>query len=202
MQASGMPFVIAGAPINGVACNCVTADYSAGIELAINRLIDADRRKIGLVNGDPQTQSSREKYRGMRLALSLSELAFGAHRVLNGDFSSEAGYACTLQMLEQAPEIDAIVFANDEMAIGFIGALQRAGKSVPEDVSVVGFDDIEFANHVTPRLTTIRQPRAEIGEVAAKTLLQLIDGAEIDQADRQLDIELVPRASTSSPLQG
>lgn len=196
------PTVMACEWIDGSTLPRIGIDNEHGAALAIDHLHQKGHSRIGHLRGPLGNVLTRTREIGMRDALAHLGLSTRPEWIFAGDFSLASGAEAAQQWLSMPDAPTAIFSANDEMAIGFIGALQRAGKSVPEDVSVVGFDDIEFANHVTPRLTTIRQPRTEIGEVAAKTLLQLIDGSEIDQADRQLDIELVPRASTSSPLQG
>jgi LacI family transcriptional regulator, repressor for deo operon, udp, cdd, tsx, nupC, and nupG len=93
----------------------------------------------------------------------------------------------------------ALFCSSDEMACGFIGEVQRRGLQVPRDVSVVGFDDIELVAHITPGLTTISQPRREIGEAAARVMIALIGGDDRTPYDTALPVELIARKSTGRP---
>ncbi|MNE82057.1 Ribose operon repressor [compost metagenome] len=106
----------------------------------------------------------------------------------------EGGYSATKMMMMQGELPSAVFYANDEMAIGGLKALQEGGISVPGDISVIGFDDIQLAEYVHPPLTTIRQPKQEAGSLAGHLLFQMLDGEEVNDSYK-LKIELVERES-------
>lgn len=193
------PTVMACEWIEGSHLPRIRIDNEHGAALAVEHLVGKGHVRIGHVSGPAGNVLTQAREAGLRAAMAERGLELRPEWMFCGDFTFASGASAAEQWLALSEAPTAIFCANDESAIGFIGAVQRAGKSVPGDVSVVGFDDIEIADHVTPRLTTIRQPRTAIGEVAAKTLLTLIDGGAIDCADQQLEIELVERASTAGP---
>jgi DNA-binding LacI/PurR family transcriptional regulator len=116
-----------------------------------------------------------------------------------GDWSAESGYHAGLELAEN-PDVTAVFAANDQMAIGVLRALHEAGRSVPDDVSVVGFDDVPEAAYLIPPLTTVRQDFTAIGHEAISMLTAVIAG-ETDQAPSLIDPELVVRASTAPSRQ-
>ncbi len=178
----------------------VTVDNAHGAWLAIDHLVALGHRRIGHVMGPPDNVLTVTRAQGTRAALAAHGLASRADWFFEGDFSLASGAAAARLWLAMKDRPTAIFCASDAMAGGFIGALHRAGVRVPEDVSVVGFDDIEIAAHLVPALTTIAQPRRQIGETAAHKLLQLM--RKTDQQGRARDVlpvELVVRESTATP---
>lgn len=173
----GMPFVVAGAHLQPLPVDCITADYCGGTERATDHLIRRGRRRLALVNGVPSTTSSAEKYRGFRLSLALNGVDFAPERVVVSDFSSEAGYAATLQLLDGSPDVDGIVYADDNVAIGGLHALKERGRRVPEDVAITGYYDYGNARFMDPPLTTVHCDLPAMGEMAAQRLRALLDGS-------------------------
>jgi LacI family transcriptional regulator, repressor for deo operon, udp, cdd, tsx, nupC, and nupG len=154
-------------------------------------------QRIGYVRGPIKNVLERERFAGYRDALRAAGLRYDAALVTSGDFTLESGEAAAeTYLLAKLP--DAIFACNDEMAMGLIRGLCAAGVIVPRDVSVAGFDDIEFAEAYNPPITTVRQARREIGERAADLLLKLIDGERPGQRETRLGAELVVRKSTAS----
>jgi LacI family repressor for deo operon, udp, cdd, tsx, nupC, and nupG len=154
-------------------------------------------RRIGYVRGPSKNVLERERFAGYRDALRAAGLIYDAALVTCGDFTLESGEAAAETYLSAAKLPDAIFACNDEMAMGLIRGLCAAGVIVPRDVSVAGFDDIEFAKAYNPPITTVRQARREIGERAADLLLKLIDGERPGQRETRLGAELVVRKSTA-----
>jgi DNA-binding LacI/PurR family transcriptional regulator len=188
LQDAGVPFVVAGGYIPSRKVDSVMADYRRGIEAAVDHLVARGRQRVALVNGPPTTVTSAEKMKGFRLAVALYDLPFGPEYVVEADyFSSQRGHNLTLQLLDQVPDLDAIIFADDLMAMGGIHALEESGRRVPEDVAVVGFHDYEIARFTRPPLTTIAFDMWGMGEVAARRLCMLLD-----QEDDLLWIVLMP----------
>jgi DNA-binding LacI/PurR family transcriptional regulator len=175
LQASGLPFVVAGARTALADVNCVTADYLHGTQKAVTHLIANGRRRIGLVNGPPSTTSSLEKLDGYRLALCTHGIAPLARHVVAGeDFATEPGYRQTSALLAQVPDLDAIVYAGDPMAIGGLRAIKEQGRRVPDDVAIVGFYNSELARFTEPPLTSVHVDMNAIGQIAARRLIAML----------------------------
>lgn len=193
---SRIPFVVAGAHVRPLDVNCVMADYRDGIEQVVLHLAKQGRRRIGMVNGLAATTSSEEKYKGFRLGLSLCGLDFSPERVVSGDFTSEAGYIQTLRLLEQAPDLDAIVYADDNMALGGLHALREYGRRVPDQVAVTGFYNYDVARYTDPPLTSVAFDMRSMGAIAAQRLKMLIDNPDDSAWSVLLPTSLVIRHST------
>lgn len=192
-----VPLVEACEWVPGLAAPRIRIDNLAAAELAIGHLCDLGHRRIGHVTGPRGNVLTESRLTGTRAALAARRLALPDDAIYSGDFSIESGQAVADAWLGQpaASRPTALFFASDAMACGFIGEVQHRGLSVPSDVSVVGFDDIELVAHISPPLTTIRQPRTDIGRRAAERLLATIVGDPVDE-DTILPVELVVRAST------
>ncbi len=195
LQEAGIPFVVAGAGVKSLEVNCVTADYSGGAGQAVTYLVAAGRRRIGFVNGPSITVSSEEKLRGFRSALCLHGLPFSQTHVVESDFDTESGYMQTLQLLEQLPDLDAIVYAGDDIAMGGLHALKEQGKRVPEDVAVIGYYDHGIARFTDPPLTSVQVDLQKIGAIAAQRLHMLLESADDDAWSIVTPTSLVIRAS-------
>ena len=192
-----VPLVEACEWVPGLAAPRIRIDNLAAAELAIGHLYDLGHRRIGHVTGPRGNVLTESRLSGVRAALTARRLALTDEATYSGDFSIESGQAVADTWLGQpaTSRPTALFFASDAMACGFIGEVQHRGLSVPRDVSVVGFDDIELVAHISPPLTTIRQPRTDIGRRAAERLLAKIVGDPVDE-DTILPVELVVRAST------
>jgi DNA-binding LacI/PurR family transcriptional regulator len=131
-----------------------------------------------------------------RLKGYRAEMAESDRRSLiaTGDFTRASGEEAMNQLLVDDPDLDAVFVANDPMAAGALRALRKAGRRVPDDVAVVGFDDMEFASYTEPPLTTVRQPITEIGRTVARQILRVVEGKEIERVV-VLPTELVIRES-------
>lgn len=184
----------------------VTVDNHYGARLAVEHLIALGHRHIGHVAGPSDNVLTRQRAGGFRDALAEAGLPTVEHWFIQGDFTLRSGLAAAERWLALDDRPTAVFCFSDAMACGFISQLNRRGIRVPDDVSVVGFDDIDIAAHLIPPLTTIRQPRALIGETAAALLLQLMrlpemreDAAAMKQMGKVLPLELVVRDSTAKP---
>ena len=171
----------------------------AGSLRATEYLIGLGHRRIGFIAGPPQLMCSRARLDGYRTALETAGLSFDDDLVFQGDFYHESGFTGGSRLL-QLPEPPTAIFASsDQMALGVYEAVRRAGLRVPDDVSVVGFDDLPEVRWSSPPLTTIRQPLAEMGMVAARTVLRLAQREKIESPRIELATELVVRDSTAPP---
>ena len=161
-------------------------------------LASLGHRRIGYIRGPATNVLEHERFAGYRDALRAAGLKYDAALVTSGDFTLESGEAAAAPYLSRPTLPDAIFACNDEMAMGLIRGLSAAGVVVPRDVSVAGFDDIEFAEAYNPPLTTVRQARREIGEQAAGLLLKLIAASSPGSARFRLAAGLVIRKSTAA----
>lgn len=177
----------------------VRVDNEGGAALAIRHLIKHGHRRIGHLMGPADNVLSASRLAGTQQALAEAGLSLSPDHLFEGDFGLESGARAAQDWLALRERPTAMFCSSDEMACGFIGALRHAGVAVPQEVSVVGFDDIEVSAYLTPALTTIRQPRRQIGERAARLLLDMI-AAGSDQAPAEvLPVELIERQSVTSP---
>ncbi|MGA0614843.1 LacI family DNA-binding transcriptional regulator [Paracoccus sp. KR1-242] len=154
----------------------VMFDNHKGGRMAVRHLRDLGHRHVGLIGGPEENVLHKARLAGAGAAAPDVRLT-----VFSGDFTLQAGHAAAMQWqaLPPAERPGAIFAFSDEMACAFVATLQRHGFSVPRDVSVVGFDDIELVSHLSPALTTIRQPKREIGRQAARIILERIEGRDV-----------------------
>jgi LacI family transcriptional regulator len=174
LKAKGIPFVVAGAHVRPLQASCVMPDFHQGMVQLVEHLAARGRRRIGFVNGPATTTTSLEKYWGLRLGLTLSGLDFEESRAVSGCFSFESGDQLTRRLLDLHPDLDAILYGDDHMAIGGLRALRALGRSVPNDVAVAGCYDYEIARYTEPPLTSISFDKVHIGELAARRLCALL----------------------------
>lgn len=205
MAAAGVPLVIGGRPLQpGLDVPFVDNDNAGGARAAAGHLVDGGRQVVGTVAGPPDMAAGIDRLAGFRAGLGR---AYRAARVEHGDFTVEGGEAATARLLERVPDLDALFAANDLMALGALRALRRAGRRVPDDVGVVGFDDVPMAALADPPLTTLRQDSVLQGRTMLRMLLartRPVAGAPADGdlpdvtgTDRVvLPVPLVVRAST------
>jgi LacI family transcriptional regulator len=151
------------------------ADVANGIRQAVDHLLALGRRRIALVNGPSTTGTSAAKLDGFRLALATNDLPFVAANVVAAEFTPDAGHEQTEALLRLAPDLDAIVFADDRTAVGGLKALRQAGRRVPEDVAVTGFGHLDIARYVVPTLTTVEYDLRAMGRKAARRLYDLLE---------------------------
>jgi LacI family transcriptional regulator len=142
---------------------------------------------------------SQERRQGYEEALSEAGIAPEDSWVVSGDWSSSSGYRATLQLLDRNSGLTALFAQNDRMAMGALQALRERGLQVPQDVAVVGFDDIPSAPYFCPPLTTIHHPFYELGRVSVQVLIDLIDGRSAPPEPIRLDTKLVVRRSCGAP---
>ncbi|MGC9398626.1 MAG: LacI family DNA-binding transcriptional regulator [Anaerolineae bacterium] len=175
----------------------VHADDRGGARQAIMHLLSLGHQRIGIISGPKQSiRAVDERLTGCHIALEEHHLALDPALVAYGDFTMESGTRAAVQLMQQNPPPTAIFALNDRMAVGAMQYLQREGWRVPEDISIVGFDDVPVSTMCTPRLTTIHQPAQEMGEQATRLLFDLIEGQTVLPQPVVLPTELIVREST------
>lgn len=193
-----LPLVAAYDEIPDPQINSVITDNKLAAMRAVRYLVELGHRDIGHVIGPSRNQTTNERQLGFEAAMREAGLAINPDWVTQGNYNMESGMAAAEAMLAAGRLPSAIFSANDEMAIGFIHRLRGAGLDCPRDISVVGFDDIAVAPYFDPPLTTMRQPRDEIGARATRMLIDIIEGAlpQNEPSHVVLRAELVVREST------
>jgi LacI family xylobiose transport system transcriptional regulator len=169
---------------------------------ATRHLVELGHRRIGAISGPSRMMCSRARVDGYRAALETAGVPFDPHLIKTGDFHHEAGYRLGLELLRRPDRPTAIFAGNDLQAVGIYEAARELGLRIPEDLSVVGFDDVPVARWVGPPLTTVRQPLMEMGEAAARMVLGLGREEQPSAGTRvELATSLVERSSTAPPAQ-
>lgn len=202
LQKSRLPCVLIDFQLSGQHLSYVGSDNTAGAETAVEHLINLGHSRIGFINGHEFATVSRERLEGYRRALEKRHIPFEPALVFPGDFSRESGHAAVdyffsgqgRQGREEKP-VTAIFAASDFMAISAMEALKQRGIRVPEDVEIIGFDDIDLAAHVNPPLSTVRQDKYMLGATAGRTLMGMIAGAGSPPVKVLLGTELVIRGT-------
>jgi len=175
----------------------VTADSYGGARSAMQHLADLGHRRIAFITGNEELGSARARHRAYDDAVAIHRLEKDAALVQTGDFSTRGGRDAMQRLLKLRQRPTAVFAANDLSAFGAISVLQSAGIRIPEDMSVVGFDDLPSASQLHPALTTVRQPISEMGRAAVNSLLGMVVGLEVATPQITLPTELMVRDSTA-----
>lgn len=192
-QTTGLPTVLIKAEPDAV-WRTIAVDQRTGAMLAVRHLIDLGHRSIAHLAGPLDWYDARARHQGWRDALSAAGLPVTAS--IPGDWTSDCGYGVGREY--DFSRVTAVFSANDQMALGLVHGLAERGLRVPDDVSVVGFDDVPDARHFLPPLTTVRQDFAALGRLALQFIIAAIDGAADSRHD-MIEPELVLRSSTAAP---
>ena len=200
LQRQGWPFVIVDSrqPL-GDDLPAVYAAHLAGARAATDHLLELGHRRIALITGSSGWFATEERINGYQAALFNAGVPVAPELIVQGNFEIESGRsgAHTLLGLDEPPT--AIFASNDNMAVGAIQAARERGLRVPEDLSVVGFDDADISRIVTPMLTTVRQPLEEMGRMAVSLLTRLLEQQRVETLRIELATRLVLRESTAPP---
>ena len=200
LRAANIPLVVID-PVNPPPPDLpsVGATNWAGGLAATQHLLDLGHRRIGAIAGPGDYLCSRARIDGYRSALERAGIGFDPALVRHGDFYHEGGFIRGGELLDEADSPSAVFAGSDQQAFGLYEAARQRGLRVPQDLSVVGFDDLPVARWVSPPLTTVRQPLAEMGRAAAQMLDDLIDGVPLRTNRVELATELILRESTAGP---
>ena len=198
LVAEGVPIVVQGHQ-PGLGAPSVDIDNVECARLAVEHLIELGHRRIACITNAPLAYTAAaDRLAGYREAIADAGLLLDAELVAEGAFDAPSGHRAMAEILARTPDVDAVFVASDVVALGAISALREAGRRVPDDVSVIGFDDIPLAPFFDPPLTSVRLPAHELGLAAGRALLDRIAGRDVP--DRTLlASELIVRASTAPP---
>jgi LacI family transcriptional regulator len=200
LQSAGFRFVVVDPrfPVDeGIPA--VSSSHWAGAKAATEHLLELGHRRIGLITGERGWVAAEDRVAGYHTGLIAAGVVPTPDLIAEGDFLVDSGRRAALRLLDLPDPPTAILASNDNMAVGAMQAARARGLAVPEDLSVVGYDDLEKAGIVTPALTTVRQPLAELGRTAVSLLMRLIEGQRVEALHVELAAKLVLRDSTAPP---
>jgi DNA-binding LacI/PurR family transcriptional regulator len=194
---AGIPYVVGGRPLRTPAASYVDVDNRGGARSAVEHLISNGRRTIATITGPTDMGAGVDRLAGYREAIEDAGITQDPTLVATGDFTQESGVAAMERLLKSRRDIDAVFAASDLMAAGAMSVLEAAGRRIPQDVAVVGYDDSPVASTLRPRLTSVRQPIEEMGREMARLLVDQVEGRDTVQRRVILATELVKRASSA-----
>jgi LacI family transcriptional regulator len=196
---SEIPCVGIDVELTGAGAEHVISDNVAGAALAVRHLADLGHRRIATITGMLDTHPGRDRLRGYREELQSRGLAYRDEYVAAGDYYFDSGAAGLDRLLELPEPPTAVFAASDLMAMGAIRAATARGLRLPDELSIVGFDDIPFAEHTTPPLTTLRQDKPGLGAAAGEALIRRIEDSDGPALSQTLPVELRERGTTAPP---
>jgi LacI family transcriptional regulator len=200
LQAQGYPFVVVDPlepPPDGIPC--VSAMHASGAKQATEHLLELGHRRIAAIAGAKGWYATEERLLGFRAALAGAGILLDPALIRYSDWQIRSGEIAAEELLSIDDPPTAIFGFNDNVAIGVLNAARRHGLRVPEDLSIVGFDDTFQSKIVTPQLTTVRQPLQELGRTGVSLLMRLLEGQRVEALRMELSTTLVVRASTGPP---
>jgi LacI family transcriptional regulator len=194
--AKTLPVVIVGRTVPGLEDYCISVDNKVSCSLGIKHLIALGHRQIAYVSGTATIQADAlDRFEAYRQTLESAGLKYDPNLVVEGDYQERSGLFGVETLFARGAIFTAVACANDQSAYGVRLALHRRGIRVPEDVSLIGFDDLQSSAYTTPPLTTVRQPIVEMGRLASKMTLSLLRGTPVKPS--QIHAQLVIRESTA-----
>lgn len=198
----GTPMVVHGSP-TFAEIPSVDVDNLTSAKSAVEHLVQQGHERIACItNGPPDHEEAQQRLSGYQQAMQEAGLPWDQDLVRYGDYTGESGYVEMATLLEQSKPLSAVFVCSDVVALGAIKALRERQLRVPEDISVVGFDDIPLVSYFEPGLTTVRLPTTDLGFYAGDMLLQLLRGEIPEKTRVILGTELIVRGSTASLLHG
>jgi LacI family transcriptional regulator len=192
--ASPIPCVLIDIPLSGKNVGYVTSDNIQGAKCATAYLIEQGHRRIGMINGHKHADVSIKRREGYKEALEQAGIPFDESLVVEGDFTENGAMEAAYKLLFTHPELTAIFCASDLMAIGAMQAVTKLGKRIPEDISIIGYDNIVLSEYCSPSLTTVHQNVYEMGYMATQMLIDMLEGRNV-KPHIVLNTELIIRNS-------
>jgi DNA-binding LacI/PurR family transcriptional regulator len=196
LRRRGVPVVVGGRPPTGSRVSYVDYDNRGGARAATAHLVEIGRRAIATISGPPDMTAAIDRLDGHRDALRAAGMASTPELEATGDFTQESGIRAMEDLLARRPDLDAVFAANDVMATGALQVLERTGRRVPDDVAVVGFDDLPLAQATRPPLSSVRQSLDVLGRELVNVLLDSVEHRDSIARKVVLDTQLVIRQSS------
>jgi DNA-binding LacI/PurR family transcriptional regulator len=199
LRRQGVPVVVGGRPPSGARVSYVDYDNTGGGQAATAHLVEMGRRTIATISGPLDMSAAIDRLEGHRRALQAAGHEIDPGLETAGDFTQESGARAMEELLDRRPDLDAVFAANDLMATGALLVLERAGRRVPQDVAVIGFDDLPIAQSGRPPLSSVRQSLDVLGRELVNVLLQAVDDRDGVARKVVLETQLVVRESSGGP---
>lgn len=190
-----VPLVLINRLIPELSENCINLENEYGGYIATRCLLELGHRKLAYISGPLWKHDARDRFMGFKRALEEFGATLDERLVFEGDFQEPSGNAGMKQLLDTGVPFTALICANDEMAAGAIDAARKRGLSVPEDFSVIGFDNAYFTRYMHPKLSTVNNPVAKMGQMAARCVAKRVYGQKRLQIQNLFEPRLVMRAS-------
>ncbi|ROR30552.1 LacI family transcriptional regulator [Mobilisporobacter senegalensis] len=175
------PIILIDRKINGLDCDCVLVDNLTAVKDAIGILIKNGHSKIGIISGPEEIFTAQERLLGYRLALLEAGIVPEERFIAHGDYTIQGGMKCIEELIKKNPDMTAVFVSNYEMTMGTVIGINELGIKIPENISVIGFDNIEFARACKPKLAIVTQPTKKIGVNVAEIMLNRISGNPEDK---------------------
>lgn len=196
---SNIPCVFVDVDVEGEYVGYVTTDNVFGAQMAVKHLLNLGHTKIGMINGHDYAHVSQKRRKGYERELADAGIAVQKEYMVNGQFQEAEAELAAYALLQEQPEITALFCASDLMALGVMRAAKRLGLRIPEDLSIVGFDNIVLSEYTAPPLTTVSQDKYQMGYEAAQLLTAMLREEGSSRQSTTLDNQLVVRESTAPP---
>jgi len=197
-KSSHIPIVVLDRELKTMEIDTIAVNNDQAGFIATEHLIKLGHKKIAYIGGNARTEISKNRHEGYKRALNKHSIEYNESYIYNGDFRLSSGYEGTKYLLGEDAEITGIIAANDLMAIGSVNYANFKGYKVPKDISIVGFDDIELASSLTPKLTTISYPLERMSQLAVESIIKQIDDKQAIFETVILFPKLVVRESSGS----
>jgi LacI family transcriptional regulator/LacI family purine nucleotide synthesis repressor len=191
-----IPSVFIDLDISDDKASYIISDNEEGARKAVRHLVELGHKKIAIIEGEQITIPTQKRLAGYKAELKAQNLKVRDEWIIQGRFSVDGGFKAMEEILALKERPTAIFCMGDEIAVGAMQAIKEAGLKVPDDFSIVGFDDIEISQYLNPALTTIRQKKGEMGTEAAKMVLEMINPPEEKVEPEIIETELILRDST------
>jgi DNA-binding LacI/PurR family transcriptional regulator len=187
------PFVIWGVPEPDCHCSSVTGDNFKGTRLSTDYLIKQGRKRIAFIGGPEDDLEVQQRFKGYEFELTQAGRLVDQKMIAYGDYSMSYSRTAMIELLQNSPDIDAVVVCGDLMAIAAMDEIQKSGRKIPDDIAVIGYDDLSIGNLSNPPLTTISQHVEKAGRLLAETLLQQLETGIVNNVT--VPVELIKRQS-------
>ncbi|MBT8048249.1 MAG: LacI family DNA-binding transcriptional regulator [Xanthomonadales bacterium] len=195
---SALPFVIVNRLVSGLEENCISLNNVKGGIEATRFLLKQGHRDIAYISGPLHWGDAGQRLAGHKTALAEFGIPFDPNIMVEGDYLVQSGYVAMKQLFGRKAKFTAVICANDEMAVGAMDAIREQGLSMPEDISLVGFDNVRWAPFLSPKLTTVNNPVNEMGRMAARWVLKNVYGINDRPIQTFFEPEIVVRESAGA----
>lgn len=176
LKQAGIPIVMIDRKLKDLDCDCVLVDNRTGTKEAIESLIQLGHKNIGIICGPEEVYTAEERLHGYYEAMEQHQLPIRTNLIYRGDYTIRSGAKGAQKLMEDNQDMTALLVSNYEMTLGTMIEMNELGVKIPEELSVIGFDDIEFARACVPKLSIVTQPKKEIADCVAKRMLEILDG--------------------------